>query len=172
MALLFDSKAWPRRTLAGQASALSAQQRLLAAGVVVDLEGAVRFTPEAELLCNSTPFKEHFPVHENALQSSPIIAAVRISGWMPDRVPRRMIGRICKHLDALTAARLYLSASRNEHDCTYKRQVMFSCCGPLAGSIWTSIPAQWEYFTSSHFVTASQKRLATVSVQDVFFSVN
>lgn len=41
--------------------------------------------------------------------------------------------------------------------------------GPLAGSIWTLIPTQWEYFTSSHFVMASQKRLATVTVQEGFF---
>ena len=100
-----------------EASALRAQQRLVAAGILVDLEGAVRFTPEAGQLYNSTPSKEDFPVREGSLQSSPIIAAVRISGRMPGRVPRRMIGRICKHLDALTAARLYLSASSSEQDC-------------------------------------------------------
>ena len=153
--------------MAGRASALSAQQRLLDAGVHVDLEVAVRFTSKAEQLY-STPWKDDFPVRENALQSSPIIDAVRIGGWMPGRVPRRMIGRICKHLGALTAARLYLGASSNEHDCIYKRQVMLSCGGPLAGSIWTLISTQWEYFTSSHYVMASQKRLAIVSVHDGF----
>ena len=129
--------------------------------IVVDLEGFALFTPEAEQL-----FKEDLPVREGALQSSPIIAAVRIGGWMPGRIPRCMIGRICKHFDALTAARIYLSASSYDHDYTYKRQVMLSCGGPLAGSIWTSIPPQWEYLTPSHFVKASQKRLATISVQD------
>ena len=104
MSSLFDSKAWPRRTMSSEASAFCAQQRRLTAGILVDLEGAVRFTPDAELLYNSTPFKGDFPVREGSLQSSPIIAAVRTGGWMPGRVPRRMIVRICKHLDALTAA--------------------------------------------------------------------
>lgn len=89
---------------------------------------------------------------------------------MPGRVPRRMIGRVCKHLDAITAARLYRDANgSNEHDRLYKRHVMLSCGGTLAGSIWTLVPTQWEYFTSSHFVMASPKRLATVTIQDGFF---
>ena len=50
MSSLFDSKGWPRRTMSGEASALCAQQRLLNAGILVDLEGEVRFTPDAELL--------------------------------------------------------------------------------------------------------------------------
>ena len=88
---------------------------------------------------------------------------------MPGRVPRRMIGRICKHLDSLTTARLYLNASSLEQDRDYKRQVMLSCGGPLAGSIWISLPPQWEYFTSSQFVMASRERLGTIEVADGFF---
>ena len=41
---------------------------------------------------------------------------------------------------------------------------MLSSGGPIAGSIWISIPPQWEYFTSRHFVTTSQNRLGTISV--------
>lgn len=54
--------------------------------LLTDLEGAVRFTPEVEQLYNNTPWQGDFPVRENSLQTSPIIAAVRIVDWMPGRV--------------------------------------------------------------------------------------
>jgi hypothetical protein len=71
MGTLFDSKGWPRRPMAGWSDACKAMERLLAAGVEVDLDGGVRFTPEAEQLYTSTPWVHDFPVRENAHASLP-----------------------------------------------------------------------------------------------------
>ena len=130
MGTLFDSKGWPRRPMAGWSDACKAKDRLLAAGVEVDLDGGVRFTPAAEQLYTRTPWVQDFPVRENSLQASPIIAASRVGGWMPGRVPRRMIGRICKHLDAIQAAKLYnQTRGTDTKDHAYKKQVLLSSGG-------------------------------------------
>jgi hypothetical protein len=75
------------------------------------------------------------------------------------------MGRICKHLDALDAARLYLRPqAKDDKDITYKQQVMLSSGGPFSGSIWTGIPPEREFFTNSHFAMATRRRLAVVQV--------
>ncbi len=166
MGTLFDSKGWPRRPMAGWSDACKAKDRLLAAGVEVHLDGGVRFTPAAEQLYTSTPWVQDLPVRENALQASPIIAASRVGCWMPGRVARRMIGRICKHLDAIQAAKLYCQTRGTDtKDHAYKKQVLLSSGGALAGPIWTEIPVQGQYFLTSHFIMATRRRLGVVQIQ-------
>jgi hypothetical protein len=85
---------------------------------------------------------------------------------MPGRVPRRMIGRICKHLDAIQAAKLYnQTRGTDTKDHAYKKQVLLSSGGALAGPIWTEIPVQGQYFLTSHFIMATRRRLGVVQIQ-------
>jgi len=168
MGALFDAKGWTRRTMAGSESADHAKQRLLEAGVCVDLEGAVRFTAAAECIYTSTPWVQDIPVRNNTLGTATAVAETRVGGWTPGRVPKRMIGRICKHLDAIEAAKLYLDPQQapDDHDRAYKRQVMLSSGGPFSGSIWTEIPSEREFFDQSHFTMATRRRLAVVQVSE------
>ena len=76
MCSLLDSKGWPRRTMSGEFHVLRAQQRLLPAGVLVDLKGL--FTSRLRLnSCSKVyPSKKTFPcgrdrsnAHQSLLQS-------------------------------------------------------------------------------------------------------
>eukprot|EP00973_Karenia_brevis_P075782 10528619-Karenia_brevis.AAC.1 len=75
-------------------------------------------------------------------------------GQLLQKTSRRMLSRIFKHLDALTATRLWGSAEDE-----YKT-VMLSAGGQGNGSTWIMLPSgPSEWMPDSHFIVASAVRL-------------
>ena len=120
--------------MAGYDDVLAAQARLRNAGIVVDFLGGVRLSAEAQERYKLTPWVHDFPIREGTLQASPLSELVKAGAWMPGKVPRRLIGRIVRHIDALDAVKMWLEPETTDPvRQDYLRQVRLSSGGPLAG---------------------------------------
>ena len=152
--------------MAGHAHAIEAHERLLGEGVAVETGrgkgGAVRLTQSASQTYLSTPLANDFPLVDNSIAAAPTQLVATVAEWTPGRVPMRMISRICKHLDAHEAAKMWTYPHATDQDeVDYRRQVYLSAGGANAGALWTSYPDGRDGFMqSSHFQVATRRRLA------------
>ena len=136
--------------MAGYEDVLAAQGRLRDAGIVVDFLGGVRLSTQAQERYNLTPWARDFPIREGTLQASPLSELVKAGAWMPGKVPRRLIGRIVRHIDALDAVKMWLEPETTDPvRQDYLRQVRLSSGGPLAGHLWTEVPNNPNEFFAS-----------------------
>ena len=144
---------------AGALEASEAKSRLEAEGVVVDLQGGVRFTSDAASAYASSPWSQDAPADAlGALKLLPEASAPEVApGAAPAGLPRRFASRIFRHLDALSAARLWSGLG------VARREGLLSAGGAGAGALWIQMPsASADWFPSSFFRTASLRRLGAL----------
>ncbi len=146
----------------GTAEATQARQRLGAAGVSVDTLGAVSFTSAAAAEYEGGPWHKDTPTTQLGSlalqQQTPPSQEDALPGGLLSRLPKRFASRIFRHLEALTATRVWRAHPQ------HRRESMLSSGGPGAGVIWQGMPRTAEhYFPSGHFRVASLRRLGAIS---------
>ena len=145
---------------AGGADAQQARQRLQDAGVRVDNAGTVTYTPTAAAEYGAGPWSADTPIDQlGGLSLQPPSTPESVAqGGLAARLPRRYASRIFRHLEGLTATRLWAAMPR------HRQESMLSSGGPGAGSVWLQMPrTAKECFPSGHFRLASLRRLGALS---------
>ena len=117
----------------GTAEATQARQRLGAAGVSVDTLGAVSFTSAAAAEYEGGPWLKDTPATQLGSlalqQQTPPSQEDALPGGLLSRLPKRFASRIFRHLEALTATRVWRAHPQ------HRRESMLSSRGPGAGVI-------------------------------------
>ncbi|CAK0796874.1 unnamed protein product, partial [Prorocentrum cordatum] len=143
----------------GGPEALEARRRLEQAGVLVDEQGGVKFTPGARVEYASGPWVRGLAVNDlGALKRLPEASLPAAApGGLPARAPRRYASRIFRHLDALEATRLWRALS-------VERQDPLSAGVLGAGALWSQHAVrECDWFPTSYFRAAVMRRLGALS---------
>ena len=148
--------------LAGKEEAERCKAKLQAMGVSVDTDGAARFDEERKKVWQSSPWAEDRQADDLAKEEN----------WEQEQAtsedttrPRRVLGRIWRHIEALDAARVQTQLDTDEAD------IALDCGGQGAGGIWASamqggglekedIAPVW--FDDSHVWAATQARMVAL----------
>ena len=136
---------------AGGADAQQARQRLQDAGVIVDNAGTVTYTPTAAAEHGAGPWSADTPIDQlGGLSLQPPSTPESVAqGGLAARLPRRYASRIFRHLEGLTATRLWAAMPR------HRQESMLSSGGPWAGSVWLQMPRTAKESFSERALQAS-----------------
>ena len=143
----------PARCCPGKVDALSAAERIKAAGVLVTLSGDVSFCPEAKSLYMNGPWVEDTQVMA-LFNGSPAHTVPSVGQGS------KLHSRILRGLEALSATQAFATAPSKFH-----RENLISSGGCGVGKFWSTVPSHpAQHMDNDHFKMSAAIRLGIVEV--------
>ena len=135
----------------GDIAPKATQLRLLDAGIYVDSDGRIQFTPNKALECAASLFTAG-----RLLLRSAAMQDVTASGSSP----RKMASRIHRHIESLAAVQIWSDVQEQQ------RRILPSAGGPEAGNGVLAVPTtRFDLWNNDQYEMATRMRLGAAALE-------